>query len=712
LLLKNMVYGMVLVVIVLGIFLNRRLSFWITLGIPIAFATGMILLPYYDVSINMVSLFAFIMVLGIVVDDAIVVGEGVFRKREEGMPPFQAAVEGTVEMAVPVIFAVLTTVAAFWPLSLGTGVMGKVIKNIPVVVIAVLIGSLIEALLVLPAHLARSRLPAKRGRKENFVSSCMSGFINGLFKRLLAFSLKWRYITIAAGVSILLVSLGLWFGGRIKFTFFPKVESDRMVFEVTMPPGTPYSKTLKALERVERMAVEAAREADRLRKDPQEPLIRYTYSILGSQIPMGHRSTTGPSPSGSHVGQVIVQLIGAEKRKGLSTTRVSNIWRKKVGVIPGAESLRFYSELFSAGKAISFDLAMDDEESLHRAVENLKRELGNYPGVYDIEDSYIPGKGEIRLSLKPSARSLGITLSDLSRQVRAAFYGAEALRIQRGVDEVKVMVRYPKEQRKKIESLLDMYIRTPDGREIPFTEVAALKKTRSYVTITRRDRKRIITVGADVDETAMNANELRKEVTQKTMPLLQERYPGLQYSIAGEGKEQKESMNDVMIGFFLAIILIYTLIAIPLRSFVQPLVIMAAIPFGIIGAILGHMLMGMNLSIMSLFGVVGLSGVVVNDSLILFVAINRLRAGGLPIFEAILKGTAERFRPVILTTLTTFAGLIPIITEQSVQARFLIPMALSLAFGVLFATMITLLLVPCGYHVMEDLKGVLRKKRD
>ena len=712
LLLKNMAYGMVLVVIVLGIFLNRRLSFWITLGIPIAFAAGLILLPHYDVSINMVSLFAFIMVLGIVVDDAIVVGEGIFRKREEGLPPFQAAVEGTLEMAVPVIFAVLTTVAAFWPLSLGTGVMGKVIKNIPVVVIAVLMGSLIEALLILPAHLARSRLPAKRGRKENFVSSCMNGFINGPFRKLLALSLKWRYVTIAAGVGILLVSLGLWFGGRIKFTFFPKVESDRMVCEVTMPPGTPYSKTLEVIARVEEMAIEAASEADRLRKDPEEPLIRYTFSILGSQIPMGHRSTTGPLPSGSHVGQVIVQLIGAEKRKGLTTTEVSNIWRKKVGTIPGAESVRFYSELFSAGKSISFDLTMDDETALHRAVEDLKRELGNYPGVYDIEDSYIPGKEEIRLALRPSARSLGITLSDLARQVRAAFYGAEALRLQRGVDEVKVMVRYPKEERRRLESLLEMYIRTPDGREIPFSEVATLKKTRSYVSIIRRDRKRIVTVAADVDETVMNANELRGEMIQKIMPVLQERYPGLKYSIAGEGKEQKESMSDVMRGFFLAIILIYTLIAIPLRSFGQPLVIMSAIPFGIIGAIFGHMLMGMNLSIMSLFGVVGLSGVVVNDSLILFVAINRLRTSGLPTFEAILRGTAGRFRPVILTTLTTFAGLIPIITEQSVQAKFLIPMALSLAFGVLFATIITLVLVPCGYQVMEDLKGMLGKKEN
>jgi len=709
LLLKNMAYGMVLVIFVLGLFLNRRLSFWITLGIPIAFASGLYLLPFYNVSINMISLFAFIMVLGIVVDDAIVVGESIFRKREQGVPAFQAAVEGTMEVAVPVIFAVLTTIAAFWPLLLGTGVMGKVIKNIPVVVIAVLAGSLIEALLILPAHLARSRLPSKKGRKERFISSALEGFIKGPFKRTLTIALRWRYVTIAIGIFILLFSLGLWSGGRIKFTFFPKVESDRMICEITMPPGTPYSKTRRVIERIEKAAIEAAEEAEKLRNDHSEPLIRYTYSILGSQIPMGHVSTTGPMPSGSHVGQVIVQLIGSEKRRELSTSMITNIWREKVGEIHGAESVRFYSELFSAGKAVSFDLTMHDEVALHRAVEELKAELKKYPGVYDIEDSYIPGKEEIRISLKPSAKTLGITLSELAHQVRDAFYGAEALRIQRGVDEVKVLVRYPEEERRMLESLFDMDIRTPDGREIPFSEVATLKRSRGYVTITRRDRKRIVTVSAEVNEDIMNANELREEMIGNVLPGLKERYPGLIYRLAGEGKEQKESMSDVMRGFVLALVLIYTLIAIPLRSFGQPVVIMSAIPFGIIGAIFGHMVMGINLSIMSMFGIVGLSGVVVNDSLILFAEINRLKKEGLDTFDAILRGTGVRFRPVILTTLTTFAGLMPIITERSVQARFLIPMALTLASGVLFATLITLVLVPCGYRIMEDIKGIFRR---
>jgi multidrug efflux pump subunit AcrB len=402
------------------------------------------------------------------------------------------------------------------------------------------------------------------------------------------------------------------------------------------------------------------------------------------------------------VGQVIVQLISAQERKEISTSQVTNLWREKVGTIAGAETVRFYSELFSAGKAVSFNLSMKDEQTLKRAVEDLKAELAKYPGVYDIEDSYIPGKDEIRLSIKEQARSLGITLQDLAMQIRDSFYGAEALRLQRGPDEVKVLVRYPDSERAVLEKLLSMYVRTPDGREVPLREVASLKKQQSYVTITRKDRKRIINVSAEVNEQVMNADELRATLLEHIMPVLKQRYPGLKYELAGEGKERMESMRDVMQGFALALVLIYTLIAVPLRSFGQPVVIMLAIPFGLIGALLGHMLMGLNLSIISMFGIVGLSGVVVNDSLILFSEINRLRKEGHETLDAVLKGTSLRFRAVILTTVTTFGGLTPLILERSLQARFLIPMAVTIAFGVLFATLITLLLTPCGYMIMED----------
>jgi multidrug efflux pump subunit AcrB len=711
LLLKNMAYGMVLVVILLGIFLNRKLAFWITVGIPIAFSFGLIIIPHYGISINMISLFAFIMVLGIVVDDAIVVGESIFRYRQKGLPPLKAAVEGTMVVAMPVTFAVITTIAAFWPMLYGSGVMGKVIRNIPVVVIAVLVGSLVEAFLILPVHLYRAKMPKKGERKENFVNRCLEGFIKGPYRTALRIALKYRYATVALALAVLMLFIGLWKGGRVKFTYFPKVESDTMVCELVMPPGTPFEETLAIIKRIERAAEEAAREANRLRQDHSTPLIRYSFSMVGQIFPMGHRAETGPLPSGSHVGQVIVQLISAQERKELPTSVITHLWRQKVGTVPGAETLRFYSELFSAGKAVSFNLSMKDEDTLHRAIEALKAELAKYPGVYDIEDSYIPGKDEIRLTIKESAKSLGITLQSLAQQVRDAFYGAEALRLQRGPDEVKVLVRYPEEERAVLKALLSMYIRTPDGREVPLREVASLKKERSYVTITRKDRKRIINVSAEVDEEIMNAEELRGELFEKVMPALKERFSGLKYELAGEGKERMESMHDVMQGFALALILIYTLIAVPLRSFGQPVVIMLAIPFGLIGAILGHLIMGLNLSIISMFGIVGLSGVVVNDSLILFSEINRLRREGLETFEAVLKGTALRFRAVILTTVTTFGGLTPMILERSLQARFLIPMAVTIAFGVLIATGITLVLTPCGYLIMEDIRKIFSRKR-
>ncbi|RME69769.1 MAG: efflux RND transporter permease subunit, partial [Nitrospirae bacterium] len=315
LLLKNMAYGMVLVIILLGTFLNRKLAFWITMGIPTAFGFGLMVIPHYDISINMISLFAFIMVLGIVVDDAIVIGESIFRYRQKGLPSLQAAVEGTMVVAVPVIFAVVTTIAAFWPMLYGSGVMGKVIRNIPVVVIAVLTGSLIEALLILPAHLYRSKLPKGGQKKEHFVNRCLEGFISGPYRKALDITLRYRYATVAGFIALLFIFMGLWLGGRIKFTYFPKVESDTMVCELVMPPGTPFEETLSIIKRIEEAAEEAAREADHLRKDHSKPLIRYSFSIVGQIFPMGHRAETGPLPSGTHVGQVIVQLISAQERK-------------------------------------------------------------------------------------------------------------------------------------------------------------------------------------------------------------------------------------------------------------------------------------------------------------------------------------------------------------------------------------------------------------
>jgi multidrug efflux pump subunit AcrB len=413
---------------------------------------------------------------------------------------------------------------------------------------------------------------------------------------------------------------------------------------------------------------------------------------------------------GSHLAQVRVQLLEGEQRD-VSAGHLANLWREKAGVIPDAESVTFQSALFSAGNPVEVHLSLDDHDQLLAAADELKEELQGYPGVFDVSDSFLPGKEEMQLKLKLAARSLGLTLDDLARQVRHAFYGAEALRLQRDQDEVKVMVRYTEPERKSLGNLEEMRIRTPDGSEVPFSQVAEVQMEQGYASIQRAQRLRVIKVTADVDETVANANEVRVDLEKGFLPQLKYMYPGLRYTIEGEGKEQKESMADVMRGFVIALFGIYALLAIPFRSFTQPFIVMSAIPFGMIGAVFGHLVMGHNLSLLSMFGIVGLAGVVVNDSLVLIDATNRIRGQGNGAHDAITTAGALRFRAIILTSLTTFAGLTPMLLERSLQAQFLIPMAISLGFGVLFGTGITLLLVPSLYMILEDIKNTGAKVR-
>jgi multidrug efflux pump subunit AcrB len=704
LLLRNMALGLILVSILLGVFLNVRLAFWVTLGIPISFATGLWILPHFDVSINMISLFAFITVLGIVVDDAIIVGENIFRKHDEGLGGLQGAVEGALEVGRPVIFAVLTTVVAFWPLLMGTGTMGKIMRNIPIVVILVLIGSLIESLLILPAHLTRSKLRANgRGgtsNKDKRMSRWLKQIINGPYRRLVRFCVTWRYATVATGMAVLFMTIGIWKAGWVKFTLFPTVESDLLTCSVTMPAGTPVERTREIVSYLERSAKEALAEADRERPEGAQPLFLHSIASIG-RISGGRGPMAGGPTRGSHLGQVRVEILEGEKRD-ISTRELANLWRKKVGAIPDAEAITFSGVLFSAGNPVEVHLSLDDHEQLLMAAEELKAELENFAGVFDISDSFLPGKKEKQIKLKPAAESLGLTLNDLAQQVRHAFYGAEALRLQRDQDEVKVMVLYPEAERKSLESIEQMRIRTADGYEVPFGQVAEVSMEQGYAAIARAQRQRVIKVMADVDETVTNANEVRLDLETRVLPAIKNRYPGIRYSIEGAGKEQAESMADIYRGFVVALFGIYALLAIPFRSFTQPFVVMAAIPFGLVGAVLGHLIMGHNLSLLSLFGIVGLAGVVVNDSLVLVYATNRLRRQGKNPKDAVTTAGGLRFRAILLTSLTTFAGLSPMLLERSLQAQFLIPMAISLAFGVLFGTIITLVLVPSIYLILED----------
>ncbi|QJA05352.1 efflux RND transporter permease subunit [Thermosulfurimonas marina] len=699
LLVKNMLFGMILVTVLLSFFLHLNLAFWVILGIPLSFAFALWVMPHLGLSLNMISLFAFILVLGIVVDDAIVVGENVFHRRERGAGRLAAAVEGTLEVALPVTFSVLTTMAAFWPLFYGVGAMGRFIRVIPAVVILVLAGSLLEALFILPAHLYEARLP----RKAPPLSRPLEAFVYGPFKGFLLRALDLRWFTAATLTALLLVVFSLWLGGRLRFTFFPKVEGNRMVATLRMPPGTPIERTLQTIRKVEAAGIEVVRAAERRYG---RPLLQYSVISAGSTIVGPHG---GPPELGSHIAAVEMRLVPLEKRPGISTRDLVSAWRKEVGDLPEAESLTFSGELFSMGKAISVALSHHDEGLLRAAVEDLKSRLRKIQGLHDVEDSLEEGKEELRFRLKPEAQALGIGLLDVARTVRAAFYGAEALRFQRGEDEISVLVRLPRKERSTLETLKHLRVRNTQGLEVPLLEVAEPYFAPGYIKLERLNRRRVIYVRAEVDERVLTGSEARKLLKQKVLPELSLRYPGLSWSFEGEGREEARTMRALKKEFLLALIFIYILLAIPLRSFGQPLLIMLAIPFGIVGAFLGHLLLGYQLSILSFFGIVGLAGVVVNDALILVDLANRLRAEGKPLRAVVEKATLRRFRPVILTTLTTFFGLLPMIFEKSLQARFLIPMALSLAFGVLFATAITLLLIPCGYLILEDLRAMIRR---
>jgi multidrug efflux pump subunit AcrB len=483
------------------------------------------------------------------------------------------------------------------------------------------------------------------------------------------------------------------------------VESNNMNVTLTMPAGTPITRTQAVIDHIEQAARDVIAAQERKRPEGSPPLMEYISATLGAHFGGG-----GGSSIGSHLAQVRVQLVDGEDRE-ISTTAMTRLWRKAVGRIPDAEAVSYRSVLHDFGNAIEVDLSVDDDDQLLAASEELKQELQHYAGVSDIEDSFMPGKTEMQLKLKPMAANLGLTLNDLARQVRHALYGAEALRFQRDQDEVKVMVRYPESQRTSLGNVEQMRIRTPEGIEVPFSAVAEVTMRQGYASIKRVQRRRVVTVSADVDEKTANADEIRQNLEKNYLPRLKSKYPNLRYTMEGEGRSRNESLQDVFSSFGIALFCIYALLAIPFRSFAQPLVVMAAIPFGIVGAIWGHLLMGFNISVMSLFGIVGLAGVVVNDSLVLVHKTNALRDAGMDALSAVREAGAVRFRAIILTSLTTFAGLTPMLLERSIQARFLIPMAVSLGFGVLFATVITLVLIPCGYLIMDDLQTRLGVRR-
>ena len=712
LMLRNGRLGFILVFIALTMFLRLRLAFWVSLGIPISFLGAISLMPSLDISINLLSLFAFIMVLGIVVDDAVIVGENIYRHQQMGKRGLRAAIDGTREVYVPVVFAILTSIAAFSPLLMVEGNMGKILRLIPQIVILTLIFSLIESLFILPAHLAHSKmdrtsaskrtLPRLWQRFQDRVSTGLLAFVKHYYRPFLEWTLQWRYLTLASGVAVLMLVVGLVGGGWIKFNFLPKIDSDNVVALLTMPQGTPAEVTESAVRHLERSALRLKREIE---GDTPGAVFRHILASVGEQP---FRATQSQNVGGNaefssaHLGEVNIELVPSENRD-IGSEEIVQRWRELSGAIPDAVELTYTASLFSTGEAINIQFSGPDYAELREVAEKFKSNLEEYPGVFDIADTFRPGKREAKLSLTRQAEIMGITLSDLARQVRQAFYGEEAQRIQRGRDDIRVMVRYPASERRSLGNLEDMRVRTPAGGEVPFSIAAEAELSQGYASIRRADRQKAINVTADVDQNVANANEILADVTGTVLPKLLADHPRVRYGFEGEQRQQAETLAGMADSFVIALLIIYILLAIPFKSYTQPLIVMTAIPFGIVGAICGHVMLGFDLTIFSLFGIVALIGVVVNDSLVMVDFINKQREAGHALSVAIREAGAVRFRPILLTSLTTFLGLTPMLFEKSIQAQFLIPMAISLGFGILFATVITLLLVPISYNILEDL---------
>jgi multidrug efflux pump subunit AcrB len=704
--------GLLLVLIILAMFLRFRLAMWVAAGIPIAMLGAIAVFPYAGMEISMLTVMAFILVLGIIVDDAIVVGERVYAHEQRGSAPIQAAIDGTREVSVPVIFGVLTTMAAFLPLIIASGRMSQVFGAIGWVVTISLVFSIIESQLILPAHLAHRNHDdshSKFGRAWTRIQDRLSGglenFAEHVYRPFLERALHNRYLTAAFGVAVLILVLGMLAGGRIIVSFFPSIEGDVVFATLEMPDGTAVTETIEAVKLIEAGAERLRAELDAGLQAGERSRIKAVLTSVGTHLERGGPPRP-PQPGNSNYAEVALELIPLAERGKLPSTEVGDRWRELVGPIPDAVKLSFSSDQFSAGNALDFQLAGRNVDDLRAVAAKVRVEMSRYDGVYDISDSFRAGKQEIKLELLPEARNWGLTLSDLAQQVRSAFYGAEAQRIQRGQDDVRVMVRFPGDERRSIGNLEDMRIRTPEGVEVPFTNVARFELGRGFSIINRVDGRKVVNVTGQIDRSVTSPEAVIDSMMSEAIPAILAPYRGITVELAGEQEERVTAMQSLAVGAVLALLIIYTLLAIPLRSYVQPLVIMSVIPFGALGAIVGHYIMDWGMMFFSLLGIIALSGVVVNASLVLVDYINRQRREGVELFAAVSRAGVVRFRPIILTSVTTFIGLLPLLSRgNDPSTAFIIPMAISLAYGVLFATAVTLVMVPALYLIAEDFFG-------
>ena len=703
-LLKSASQGGVLVILILAMFLRISVAFWVCVGIPISFAGAIALMPEIGVTVNIVSLFAFILVLGIVVDDAIVTGENIFNHLQKTTDGTRAAIDGTLEVALPVTFGVLTTVIAFLPIAMIGGRLGPIFSQIPLVVIPVLLFSLVESKLILPAHLKHIRIKGEPNpqnvimRVQQRIADSLVHFVHTVYQPVLSAAMRCRYVTMSIflGFSICVISLVV--AGNIRFVFFPRIESEVARATLLMPIGTPLEITASHIDRI-------ADAADTLRS-------KYVDEESGQQIIKNILATygsTGGQRGRSHVGRVTFEIIPPEERRlPVTSSQLVQEWRKEIGSIVGSRELTFRAEIGRQANPIEIRIAGNNFYALNDVAQKTQSYLAGLEGVFDITNDYEEGKQEITLKIKPEAELLGLTMEDLARQVRDGFFGREAQRIQRGRDDVRVMVRYPAAGRQSLGDLEAMHVRTSAGVEVPFSHLAEATVGKSSSTINRVDRRRTINVIADVNKEEADITGINQKI-ESFMDTIIKEHPGIAYSMEGEAREQRETFAGVLIGLAFVLFIIYALLAIPFKSYIQPLIVMSAIPFGVVGAIIGHMIMGMSLSIFSVFGMLALAGVVVNDSLVMVDYVNRRRLEDMDTTDAVRTAGVARFRAILLTSLTTFAGLMPLIFEKSTQAQFLIPMAVSLGFGILFATFVTLLLVPINYLIMDDIVRSVRK---
>jgi len=695
---KNLAFGALLVFLSLSLFLRLKLAFWVMVGLPVAFLGTFLLMPTLGITVNLISLFGFIVVLGIVVDDAIVVGESAYTNMRAKGHSVDNIIEGVHRVAVPATFGVLTTIAAFMPILLVGGTSGQFLAPIGWVVILCLVFSIVESKLILPAHLAHMKVKHYSEdthnvfiRFQRFFSEGLHHVVDNYYAPFLKKCVKRRYLTISAFIALLILSIGLIVGGVLRAVFFPDVSSDFLRVSLEMNEGTPSTQTHIALRELVSGLKEVDRELSADRGRDQGAVVNHALALA----------------SGETSGRVIVELVKGEGNIPTGT-EILRLWREKVGDIPGVKQLGFSGRGGGpgGGPAISLQLIGANIDQVARASRELERRIRAYTGVYDIRNSYERGRPEIKLNIKPEAETLGLTLSALASQVRAGFYGDEVQRVQRGQDEVKVMVRFPEDERDSVGYLDNMRIRTPSGGRVPFSAVAEVETTESPLFIQRFDRERAVLLTAEVDKEIAEPSKITADILQKELPEVLSQFPGVRSRLSGSSQAAREVQGQLLGGAALSLFLIFALMAIPLRSYSQPLLIMSVIPFGTIGALVGHWILGIPVSMFSYFGIIALSGVVVHDSLILVDYINKDKARGVPLHKAVIDAARYRFRPILLTSLTTFLGLAPItIFETSTQAQLVVPMAASLAFGILFATLITLILIPTLYLILDDLQS-------